>query len=39
MIKKILGITLLLTTLPQTAIARDQINIVGSSQFIHLLLW
>ena len=29
--KKILGITLLLTTLPQTAIARDQINIVGSS--------
>ena len=31
MIKKILGITLLLTTLPQTAIARDQINIVGSS--------
>ena len=31
MIKKILGITIFLTVLPQTAIARDQINIVGSS--------
>ena len=31
MIRKILGIALILTVLPQTAIARDQINIVGSS--------
>jgi len=31
MIRKILGIALILVVLPQTAIARDQINIVGSS--------
>ena len=31
MIRKVLGIALILVVLPQTAIARDQINIVGSS--------
>jgi len=31
MIRKILGIALILVVLPQTVIARDQINIVGSS--------
>ena len=31
MLRKVLGIALILVVLPQTAIARDQINIVGSS--------